>query len=216
MCESKLHVGDILFIWTTINFGLRRNCPHETPSLLCIVGSRGITYITLQTALELLGLSDAYDFPELKSKLEDRLSSITGLSNVLQFYFYADLYNAKKLQHHCANFIDCNAKAILKGETILELPQDSLRHLISRDSFVVEELEVFQTIQRWMKYNRIERRDIHDLLWCVRLSEIPPEELLSTVQSSGLYDSYSIGYAVQSQQAEELRNVTTRGRAACM
>ena len=168
-----------------------------------------------QTALELLGLSDAYDFQELKSKLEESLSVITDFSNVLQFYFYADLYSANKLQHCCANFIDCNAKAILKGDTILELPQESLKHLISRDTFVVEELEVFRAIQRWMKYNHIERRDIHDLLWCVRLSEIPPEELLSTVQSSGLYDSLSIGHAVETQQGVELRNVTTRGRAAC-
>ena len=170
----------------------------------------------MQTALELLGLSDAYDFQELKTKLEDRLSSITALSNVLQFYFYADLYNATKLRQHCANFIDCNAKAVLKGDTVLELPQDSLKHLISRDTFVVEEVEVFRTIQRWMKFNRIERRDIHELLWCVRLSEIPPEELLSTVQSSGLYDSRSINYAVQSQQTVELGSVTTRGRAASM
>ena len=40
---------------------------------------------------------------------------------------YADLYNATKLRHHCANFIDCNAiEAVLKGDTILDLPQDSL------------------------------------------------------------------------------------------
>lgn len=161
-------------------------------------------------------MSDAYDLQELKDKLQDRLSSVTDFSNVLQFYFYADLYSAKKLQHHCANFIDCNAKALLKGETILDLPKDNLKQLISRDTFVVEELEVFRTIQRWMKYNRVHRRDIHDLLWCVRLSEIPEEELLSTVQSSGLYDSSSIGHAVETQQVVQLRNVTTRGRAAGM
>lgn len=46
---------------------------------------------SLQTALELLGLSDKYDFPELKGLLEDKLKSITDLTNALQFYFYADL-----------------------------------------------------------------------------------------------------------------------------
>ena len=170
----------------------------------------------MQTALELLALSDAYDFQELKSKLEEVLSSITDFSNVLQFYFYADLYSANRLQQRCGNFIDNNAQAILKGDTILELPQDSFRQLISRDSFVVEELEVFHAIQRWMKYNNIERRDIHDLLWCVRLSEIPKDELLSKVKPTGLYDSRSISKAVDVQTVVERKNVTTRGRVAGM
>ena len=167
-----------------------------------------------QTALELLGLSDKYDFPELKGHLEDKLKAITDFSNALQFYFYADLYSATKLHQHCANFIDNNAKMIINSNAILELPQDSLKHLISRDTFVVEELDVFRAIQRWMRYNHIERRDVHDLLWCVRLPEIPQEELLSTVQSSGLYDSLSIGHAVKTQQAVEQQSITTRGKAA--
>ena len=142
--------------------------------------------------------------------------AITDFSNALQFYFYADLYSATKLHQHCANFIDNNAKMIINSNAILELPQDSLKHLISRDTFVVEELDVFHAIQRWMKYNHIERRDVHDLLWCVRLPEIPQKELLSTVQSSGLYDSLSIGHAVETQRAVELQNITTRGKAAGM
>ena len=161
-------------------------------------------------------MSDKYDFPELKGHLEDRLKAITDFSNALQFYFYADLYSATKLQQHCANFIDNNAKMIINSSAILELPQDSLKHLISRDTFVVEELDVFHAIQRWMRYNRIERRDVHDLLWCVRLPEIPQKELLSTVQSSGLYDSLSIGRAVETQRAVELQKITTRGKAAGM
>ena len=159
-------------------------------------------------------MSDKYDFPELKGHLEDKLKAITDFTNALQFYFYADLYSATKLQQHCANFIDNNAKTIINSNAILELPQDSLKHLISRDTFVVDELDVFCAIQRWMKYNHIERRDAHDLLWCVRLPEIPQRELLSTVQSSGLYDSLSIGHAVESQRTVELQ--TTRGRAAGM
>ena len=175
-----------------------------------------VFFFSVQTALELLGLSDKYDFPELKGHLEDKLKAVTDFSNALQFYFYADLYSATKLRQHCANFIDNNAKMIINGSAILELPQDSLKHLISRDTFVVEELDVFRAIQRWMRHNRIERRDVHDLLWCVRLPEIPQKELLSTVQSSGLYDSLSIGHAVETQRAVELQNITTRGKAAGM
>lgn len=77
----------------------------------------------------------------------------------------------------------------------------------------MEELDVFRAIQRWMGYNRIERRDVHNLLWCVGLPEIPQEELLSTVKSSGQYDSLSIGHAVETQRAVELRSITTRGKA---
>ena len=105
---------------------------------------------------------------------------------------------------------------IINGGAILQLPRDSLKHLISRDTFVVEEMDVFRAIQRWMSYNRIERRDVHDLLSCVRLSEIPQEQLLSTVKSSGLYDSLSIGRAVESQRAVKLQTVTTRGKDAGM
>ena len=166
-----------------------------------------------QTALELLGLSVKYDFPELKDHLEDKLMAITDFSNALQFYFCADLYSATKLYQHCANFIDNNAKMIIKSNAMLELPQDSLKHLISRDTFIVEELDVFCAVQCWIKYNHVERRDVHDLLCCVRLPEIPQKELFSTVLSSGLYDSLSIDHAME---AGELQNITTRGKAAGM
>jgi hypothetical protein len=169
---------------------------------------------SFQTALELLGLSDRYDFLELKGLLEDELKSITDCTNALQFYFCANLYSATSLHQHCANFIDNNAEMIINSNAILELPQYSLKHLISRDTFVVEELDVFRAIQRWMWYNRVDRRDVHDLLWCVRLSGIPQKELLSTVKSSGLYDSLSISLAVETQRAVELQSITTRGKAA--
>ena len=43
--------------------------------------------------------------------------------------------------------------------------------LISRNTFLVEEIEVFHAVMRSREYNKVDKEEMVDLLQCVRLSE---------------------------------------------
>ena len=154
----------------------------------------------MQTALDLLGLADRFDFQDLKVALEKHLCSITNIAIVLCFLYYAELFNACELHRRCVNIVDSNAEALLASEELLALPQDQFSSLISRDTFLVDELCVFKAVQRWKHHNGKTTKEMASLLKCVRLSEISSTELADVVQPSGLYCEGAVSTAIEAQK----------------
>lgn len=119
------------------------------------------------------------------------------LSNVLQLMSYADMYNAKTLYKVCGNYVDSRASTILSSHSLLIIPKEFLKSLLSRDSFYISEIDIFEAVMRWKDYNGFETEDIEDVLGCIRLTEIPTPELQSVVEPSGVYSSSTIKEALQ-------------------
>lgn len=151
----------------------------------------------MQTVLDLLVLSDRYDYSSLKQSLERILCSYAELSNVLQLISYADMYNAVALYKHCADYIDKKADVILKSQGMMVLPKEHLKSLLRRDSFMVSETAIFEAVMKWKDYNDFEVQEITDVLECIRLSEIPTRELESVVRPSGMYSKSVLEEAVK-------------------
>ena len=171
------------------------------------------TTLHSQTTLELLCLTDKYGFDQLKEALSQRLCAAIDCSNVLQLFFHAEAANATTLQQHCEGIIDANAQMLLAGNTILMLPLENLRYLLSRDSFIVEEVHIFHAVCRWKEHNKATLEDVSRLLECVRLSEIPQQELIGVVSPSGMYSAASLYTVLESQRKQVLlRSPPTRGR----
>ena len=185
---------------------------NEFPVLLLYGACPYLVYSIPQTGLELLGLADRYHLMDLKRSLQDVFCGLVNLANVLQFFFYSECYNAPRLYSLCAEFIDSSAKGILHGKAILNLPKENFKMLISRDTFLVEEIEVFHAVLRWREYNEVDKEEMVDLLQCVRLSEIEYNDLVTYVESSGLYSKRSIYNAVQMQRGEALSKGSPRGK----
>ena len=103
---------------------------------------------------------------------------------------------------------------VLADDSILSLPQEDLQALISRDTFVVDEIHIFRAVQRWKEHNHLGKEDISDLLKCVRLSEIPKEELLGIVHPSGLFSTALIDSVIEVQESKVAvdSQVSPRGR----
>ncbi len=146
----------------------------------------------MQAALELLYLVDKYGFDLLRESLEVVLCDAVSLSNVLQLFFNAQAVNATTLQQHCASLIDANAQALLAEDAILSLPWETLKYLIMRDSFVIDEIHVFHAVHKWKKHNEASPGELAELLRCVRISEIPKEEVNHVVAPTGLYSTSSL------------------------
>ena len=95
---------------------------------------------------------------------------------------------------------------------MIQLPKESLKTIIVRDTFVVEELQIFYTVQKWLEHNTVNESNAMDLLECVRLSEISYKELKSEVMQSGLYKQQQVLEAMGVTEKLDGECLTTRGK----
>ncbi|XP_077989300.1 kelch-like protein 26 [Glandiceps talaboti] len=75
-------------------------------------------------------------------------------------------------------------QTVSRLEDFLQLPQESLRILLSRDDVVVDsETQVFEALVRWLEYDRRQRMvNAVGLLQCVRLPMIKPCDIVDKVE----------------------------------
>ena len=167
----------------------------------------------MQLLFDVDTLADRFGFQFLKSALGDHLENIVCCSSVLPILVHADLLQLEKVKATCFHFLDTNAKWILKAasEEFLSLPQKYLVEIVCRDSFVTEEIEIFELVRKWLEYNNKTRDESASLLKVVRLCEIPPELLFGAVEPSGLFDREVLSEAVQVSCQLELDHMIPRG-----
>ena len=159
-----------------------------------------------------MALADRFGISFLKDTIEDRLLSLITIHNALQFHSHAQVSSASRLQEKCEMFIDSNAVDVIASPTLLLLPKKNLKGLISRDSFLVEEIRVFRAVRKWMDCNSMGREEASELLECVRLTEISPEELEEEVRPSGLYDDDLVAKAIEVRKKAALHGMSPRGK----
>ena len=156
-------------------------------------------------------LSDRYGFPHLKEGIEAHLSKIVTPENVLLLHTHAQSTFSPHLQNKCEAFMDLHAEQVIASQTLQQLPKESLKKLIARDSFVVEEIQIFEAVQKWMEANGVGREAASELLECVRLTEIPQALLESKVLPSGLFTRSRVLEAMGERESIE---IATRGRTS--
>lgn len=83
-----------------------------------------------------------------------------------------------------------------------------MKELISRDSFCAPEIEIFQSVRRWVQENPEE--DPLETLDAVRLALMSMQELLNTVRETSLVSPDSILDAIKTQT--ESRNMELKYR----
>ncbi len=88
-----------------------------------------------QVCIDLLVLSDRYNFVRLHKDLEKLLCEEVSINNVLQLMFYADSCNARRLYSHCTSLIDANAESVLASKAVLDLPIGYMKLLLSRYTY---------------------------------------------------------------------------------
>ena len=80
------------------------------------------------------------------------------------FHSHAQVSSSLELQTQCERLMDQHAKDVIKSQYVLQLPKESLKTLIVRDTFVVEELQIFYTVQKWLEHNTVNESNTMDLL----------------------------------------------------
>jgi len=108
-----------------------------------------------ESVIDLLSLVHQYGLIDLQKSISDYLESILDIRNVCSIYDISSLYQLKSLQETCARFIDKNSLVLIKQNTFLQLSCDSLASVISRDSFSLNEIDIFQMVKEWHETNGI-------------------------------------------------------------
>ena len=132
---------------------------------------------------------------------------------MLPILTHADVFQLEGAKAKCLNFLDTNAQSVLNeaSEDFLSLPQKYLEEIVCRDSFVTEEIDVFQLVRKWLEHNNKSKDDSASLLQLVRLCEIPPKLLFAEVEPSGLFDKDTMFEAMKVSCKPELEHMTPRG-----
>ena len=159
----------------------------------------------------MLNLSDQFGFESLKNAIGDQLTATVDLKNVLQLLSYADMYQVTKLVESCCAFVDRHAESVLCSDAIATINHHALTLILSRDSLCVPEMQVFQTVIRWKENNDGNDEALKEVLNCVRLTEIPPQALLSEIEASSLFERGGIMLALKAQLLPDFELMKPRG-----
>ena len=83
------------------------------------------------------------------------------LENVALIYEQANKYNKIQLKKSCENLIYKNAYILVDQKSLVKLPSDCLKEIISRDSFSLNEVKIFELVnERHVFHRRTENIEI--------------------------------------------------------
>ena len=97
--------------------------------------------------LDILGLAHLYGFMELEKSISAYLKAVLCVKTVCLIYDTASLYQLEDLELACLMFMDRHASEVLSHETFLSLSENSVKSIISRDSFCAAEVEIFKAVK---------------------------------------------------------------------
>ena len=152
-------------------------------------GKINLQKLQMNIILDTLGLSNLFGYTELKIEISNFLKNSLNLSNVCNILDSSRLYELHSLTNICYSFIDKNAEELLSHESFRYLYKDSLIALLLRDSFYVEEIQIFTAVQGWMECNTdLKPEEVKEVFSKIRLPLISTMDLLSIVRPTGILD----------------------------
>jgi speckle-type POZ protein len=91
---------------------------HSADSVHCMLHYvyTGTVHADCDDLIELIGLSEKYALPDLKSVCEELLLSQIGQCNVCQLLVHADMYGAAHLREACVEYIRQRGNTIYQGQ----------------------------------------------------------------------------------------------------
>ena len=158
-------------------------------------------------------MADCFYLLKLKDALAQQLTSVINIPSVLPILISADCLELEKVGEACFKFADRHARMVLKEDTLRTLHQELLIKLLSRDSFMAEEIDIYEAVLLWMRENNADCSESDSLLRCVRLSEIPAQRLLDLAEPGGFFSERKVLTSLRVQMRRSFEQMNPRGRA---
>jgi BTB/POZ domain-containing protein 9 len=163
--------------------------------------------------LDTLGLSNLFGYVELKEEISNFLKNSLRLDNCCNILDASRLYELDALVNICYSFIDKNAEDLLAHESFKYLYKDSLIQLLARDSFYVDEIEIFKAVHGWIECNSdLKPDEIKDVVSKIRLPLISNMDLLSVVRPTAILQPDTLLDAITVREQKKEKPLPYRGR----
>ena len=145
--------------------------------------------------MEVAVVADRLGFVDLKSSLGEKVSTHINNDTALPLLVRSDTHHDPELHKKCLEFIEAgqNILNILKSPSFLDLSEDDLITLISRDTFVAPELDIFQAVLDWKKHNQRSVEEMAEVVKCIRFGRfLSAKVIFNKVEPTGLFSEASI------------------------
>lgn len=161
-------------------------------------------------------MADRFGFVVLKDALDIKFAKYVNLENVLKLLPRVSS-SCNLLIRKSYDLIDVNATSLVQSEDFLDLPEQHFIDVLSRDTFDIPELEIFETVQKYIEQrDTSEMQNVADILACVRLSLIPVTEIFNKVEKSNYFSAADILKAVKVQTLGVVEDMKPRGQTGNM
>ncbi|XP_046955440.1 kelch-like protein 6 [Lynx rufus] len=144
--------------------------------------------ITKQNVQRVLEAANLFQFLRMVDACASFLTEALNPENCVGILRLADTHSLDSLKKQVQNYIVQNFVQILNSEEFLELPVDTLYHILKSDElYVTEEAQVFETVMSWVRHKQAERLCLLPyLLENVRLPLLDPWYFVETVEADPL------------------------------
>ncbi|XP_014701709.1 kelch-like protein 6 [Equus asinus] len=144
--------------------------------------------ITKQNVQRVLEAANLFQFLRMVDACASFLTEALNPENCVGILRLADTHSLDSLKKQVQSYIIQNFVQILNSEEFLELPVDTLYHILkSDDLYVTEEAQVFETVMSWVRHKQSERLCLLPyVLENVRLPLLDPWYFVETVEADPL------------------------------
>ncbi|XP_056002859.1 BTB/POZ domain-containing protein 3-like isoform X2 [Ostrea edulis] len=101
------------------------------------------------TITSVLYAADKYGVDDLVTKIKSYLDQNITKETVLIILESAKLFNLEDLLEKCEDFIESGPFPVLQSPSALEVTKETLTYIISLDSLVMDELEIYHFLMKW-------------------------------------------------------------------
>ncbi|KAM9087979.1 kelch-like protein 6 isoform 4-T4 [Megaptera novaeangliae] len=144
--------------------------------------------ITKQNVQRVLEAANLFQFLRMVDACASFLTEALNPENCVGILRLADTHSLDSLKKQVQSYIIQNFVQILNSEEFLELPVDTLYHILkSDDLYVTEESQVFETVMSWVRHKQSERLCLLPyVLENVRLPLLDPWYFVEMVEADPL------------------------------
>ena len=176
--------------------------PSITPrvfSLMRCYMYTGCIDIEPDDVFPVMAAADQYDLSALKRECGKMAHECINSENVATALRESSMMREHWLTSECLKFIDQNASAVVESDAFLDLSEEDIISIMQRDSVVSEEIDLFQAVVRWGKFQRqrmsqLEAEDkvpalpviLKSILPHIRLALIRPSDLINIVKPTNI------------------------------
>uniref|UniRef100_A0A0N5B6N2 BTB domain-containing protein n=1 Tax=Strongyloides papillosus TaxID=174720 RepID=A0A0N5B6N2_STREA len=166
--------------------------------------------MAIDMAIDIFIISNKYAFEDLEELCTRYFKLNIEEQNICSILMVCLAYDLKEVENLALRYVDKHGNDILQLPEFLDLPGSCIENIISRNSFLADEENIFIAVQKWLSVNE-ERESFKDnLIKHIRLPLLSIECLLGTIRDSKLFNADDILDAINEKYQNSYTNLNHR------